>query len=244
MTTMSKTASLTVAGITNVGLAIRVMERIVNRAPTLPGMAAFIGPSGFGKSFAASHVSNRFGAYYVECRSTWTRKDFLFALIEEMGIDPPKTMTQALNLIGEELTLSQRPLIIDEMDYLVDKKAVEVVRDIHEISNSSILLIGEEMMVKKLMRWERFHNRLLETVLAEPASISDAAELCRVYAHHVQIKADLLAALHEECNGNVRRICVNLDNIREHCVSRGITRINRAQWQKPFFTGAAPRRNP
>lgn len=231
-----------IAGITNVGLGVRAMERVINRNPALPGIATFTGPSGLGKSFAASFVANRFKAFYVECKSTWTRKAFLLAVLQEMGIQPVGDMTSMMNQIGEELTLSQRPLIVDEMDYLVGKKAVEVVRDIHMISEAPILLIGEEQMVNKLIKWDRFHNRILEPVMAVPATITDAQELAKIYARGITIETDLLKKLHEASNANVRRICVNLDNIREYCVTQGISRIGLGQWKKPFFTGESPRR--
>ena len=231
-----------IAGITNVGLGVRAMERVINRNPALPGIATFTGPSGLGKSFTASYVANRFRAYYVECKSTWTRKAFLLAVLQEMGIQPVGDMTNLMNLIGEELTLSQRPLIVDEMDYLVDKKAVEVVRDIHMISEAPILLIGEEQMVNKLMKWERFHNRILEPVLAVEATMTDVQELARIYARDITVETPLLKKLHKDSGGNVRRICVNLDRLREYCVTQGISAIGISQWNKPFFTGEPPRR--
>lgn len=55
-----------------------------------------------------------------------------------------------MDQIGEELSLSQRPLIIDEADFLVQKRMIEVVRDIYESSQATIILIGEEAMPVKL----------------------------------------------------------------------------------------------
>lgn len=242
MTDSTTTPVFSIAGITNVGLGVRAMERVINRNPALHGIVTFTGPSGLGKSFTASYLANRFRAFYVECKSTWTRKAFLLAVLQEMGIQPVGDMTNLMNQIGEELVLSQRPLIVDEMDYLVDKKTVEVVRDIHMISEAPILLIGEEQMVNKLMKWERFHNRILEPVLAVEASISDVQELAKIYARGITIDTALLKKLHQASNGNVRRICVNLDSIREYCVTQGINKIGSDQWNKPFFTGEPPRR--
>lgn len=242
-TTDSTTApAFSIAGITNVGLCVRALERVMNRNPALPGITTFTGPSGTGKSFSASYAANRFRAFYVECKSTWTRRTFLLAVLQEMGIEPVGDMTNMMNQIGEELVLSQRPLIVDEMDYLVNKKAVEVVRDIHMISDAPILLIGEENMLNKLMKWERFHNRILEPVLAVSATEEDVNELAKIYARGIEVHSDLLKKLHQASNGNVRRICVNLDRIREFCVSKGLSEIGKKSWTLPFFTGDPPRR--
>lgn len=61
-----------------------------------------------------------------------------------------------MDQIGEELSLSQRPLIIDEADFLVQKRMIEVVRDIYESSQATIILIGEEAMPVKLQNGSAF----------------------------------------------------------------------------------------
>ncbi|WP_207214001.1 hypothetical protein [Solidesulfovibrio carbinolicus] len=60
--------------------------------------------------------------------------------------------------------LHGRPLIIDEMDHVVERNAVELVRDLYEASRAAILLIGEKALPGKLAQWERFHGRILDWV--------------------------------------------------------------------------------
>ena len=69
----------------NVMACAKVMEHLVNRAPNLPGMGVFAGPSGYGKSCAASYCANKFNAYYIECRSYFTKKSLLLSILDEMG---------------------------------------------------------------------------------------------------------------------------------------------------------------
>ena len=240
---MTPAPATTIAGITNVGLCVQALERAVSRATHLPGMTAFYGPSGYGKSFAASFAANTYRAFYVECKSSWTRKAFLAAILREMGINPTKTNWEMTDQIAEELVLSGRPLIVDEMDHLVDKKSVEVVRDIYESSQSPILLIGEERMPNKLKKWERFHGRILDFVPAQAVTFNDCSELAKIYAPGITIEPELLRQIHKAANGSVRRVCVNLDMIREHCLTVGIASIGTRQWTRGFFTGEAPRRN-
>ena len=72
-----------------------------------------------------------------------------------MGIPAAKTTAANLDLICEQLAASQRPLILDEADYLVAKAGmVELVRDIYEGSQSPIMLVGEEMLPNKLKKYE------------------------------------------------------------------------------------------
>jgi len=231
------------APLTNVGLAISALERAINRSPSLPGMVVYYGPSGFGKSFSATYTANQMRAYYIECKSSWTKKGLLVSILKEMGIAPAHTIYEMTDQISEELVLSQRPLIIDEMDHIVDKKAVEIVRDIYEGSQASMLLIGEEKLPVKLKKWERFHGRVLDFVPAQPASIEDAQHLSRLYATGIKVADDLLAEIHRISRGSVRRICVNLDRVRETACREDWDTVTKKTWgNRELYTGEAPHR--
>lgn len=241
--TLHKEFVNTVAPLANVGLCTGALDRAMSRAAHLPGMVCFYGPSGWGKSTAAAYTANRSRAYYVECKSTWTKKATLMAIIHEIGIPSPKTIYEMTDAICEQLARSGRPLIIDEMDHLVEKSAVEIIRDLYEGSGAAILLIGEERLPKKLEKWERFHGRILDFIPAQPADIEDARHLARLYCRHVAIADDLIAKIHEASAGSARRICVNLERVQEEAIALGQTEIDLARWgSRPFFSGEAPAR--
>lgn len=233
----------TVAPLTNISLCAGALDRAVNRAYHLPGMVVFYGPSGWGKSTAAAYTANRMRAYYVECKSTWTKKATLTAIVREMGIPAPNTIYEMSDVICEQLAKSGRPMIIDEMDHLVDKSAVEIIRDLYEGSGAAILLIGEERLPKKLERWERFHGRILDFVPAQPSDLEDARHLARLYCREVQVADDLLKKIHQASNGSARRICVNLERVQAEALASGMDAIDAKAWgNRNFFTGEAPAR--
>jgi hypothetical protein len=233
----------TIAPLKNVALCLDTLNRAMNRAPHLPGMVAMYGPSGWGKSMAASYAANKTRAAYVECRSSFTKKALLLAIAKELGIVPAKTIYELTDQIAEQLMLSGRPLILDEMDHIVDKNAVEIVRDIYESSKATILMIGEEMFPNKLLKWERFHNRILEWTPAQPADASDVKLLLRLYAPGLTIADDLQHKLLEISKGAVRRLCVNIDRIRHEASVNGWKSVSLDVWGKrPLYTGDAPAR--
>lgn len=231
------------APLTNMALAKAAVERAQNRSESLPGMVVFYGPSGFGKSYSATFTANTLRAHYVECRSSWTKKALLEAILLDMGITAAATIYKMTDQIAEELAQSQRPLIIDEVDHIVDKKAVEIIRDIYEGSKAPMLLIGEEKLPAKLKRWERFDGRILEWVPAQPAVEKDAASLARVYARDIEIKPDLIKEITHLARGSVRRISVNLDRIRQTAEQEGWDSVDKKTWaNRGFYTGQAPAR--
>ena len=91
--TATTTGSITVARLTNVMLGLVALQRAMERPRHLPGMVVFHGPSGWGKSTAAAFTANSTQAYYVECKSSWTRKALLLSILKEMGIEPAKIET-------------------------------------------------------------------------------------------------------------------------------------------------------
>lgn len=234
----------TIAPLTNVSLTLAGIERAMNRSRHLPGMLVLRGRAGLGKTCAATYAANKFRAYHIRCCNLSTRKSILESILKEMGIVPMRTMYHQLEQISEQLTASQRPLIIDEMDHLVEKQAVEIIRDIHDLSAvSAILLIGEEGLPTKLAKWERVHSRILDWIDAQPADIHDAAQLRKLYVRQpYEIADDLLEHIHAVARGSVRRICVNLERVQEEAAANGWTAINRSLWStRPLYTGEAPK---
>jgi len=232
-----------IADITNLSLCDVALERAISRTSSLPGMVCLYGPSGYGKSVAATCVANRRRAYYVQAKSVWTKKSTLTAILREMGIAPLKSIAEMLDQAAEELAQSGRPLIIDEMDHLVDKKAVELVRDLYESSQAAILLIGEEQLPNKLKKYERFHGRVLAWVPAQPVTLDDAKKLTSIYAANVIIDDALLQHVVDLSGGSVRRVVVNLEQIHEFADASGWEVVDLERWgTRNLYTGEAPKR--
>lgn len=233
----------TIAPLANVGACMEALKSAMKRPDHLPGIVAFYGPSGWGKSLSAAYAANHHRAYYVEAKSSWTKKALVLAILNEMGVAPAKTIYEMTDQVAEQLVLSGRPLIVDEFDALVNKNQVEIVRDIYEGSNAPILIIGEERLEVNLRRWERFHNRVLEWVPAQPASLKDAGHLRELYCKRAKVHDELLAKIHQVSRGNVRRICVNLERVQAYAVTRGLGTLKLDDWgNRDFYTGEAPHR--
>lgn len=236
------TTELGIAPLQNVSHAWEALETAMNRPEHLPGMVALYGPSGVGKSMAAAWCANKSRAYYVELKSTWSKKAMLMAMQREMGMPPAKTIYEAVDQISEELALSNRPLIVDEADYLVEKNNVEVIRDIYEASHAAILLIGEEALPQKLAKWERFHNRILKWMPAKLCSIDDALSLSKIYAP-IAWDEPMLLEIIKQSHGITRRVAVNLHEQAAQAAANGWDVVTIKLWGKRgFYTGSpAPR---
>lgn len=232
-----------IAPLQNVALFNELLERVMNRPINLPGLATFHGPSGYGKSLSATSGAHKYRAYYVEVGSSWTRRKFLDALITELGGVIFGTIPDKVDQIIEILIDIDRPLIIDEFDFVVEKNFVELVREIHDKSHAPIVLIGEERLPIKLQKWERFHNRILDWVAAQPLNLEEMNILAKYNSKSVEISFDLLAHVHRVCEGRVRRACVNIALIEGEARKTGLSKINLKEWaDRPLYIGKASNR--
>ncbi|MBC7168711.1 ATP-binding protein [Phenylobacterium sp.] len=232
-----------IAPLTNVSLFAELVERVMDRHRSLPAIGAFYGPSGFGKTFAATYGAHKRRAYYVEVGESWTKAKFCKALLTELGVPPRGTIGDMVEVIIRHLMETARPLIIDEADHIVKRGYVETLREIHDKSGAPILLIGEELLPHKLQVWERFHNRVLDWVPAQPCDLRDVGLLARVYAPGVAIAEDLAMLLLTKSEARARRVAVNLDRVREFAMLEGRDAVDAAAWgDRALFTGAAPAR--
>ncbi len=230
-----------VAPLRNVAALCALIDRVQTRSPSLPGMAVFYGPSGFGKTTAAIYAANRYQAYAVQVKSVWTKKKLCEAILTEMGLRPARTIADMVDQVSQHLALTDRPLLIDEADHLVARKMIEIVRDIYEGCQAPVILIGEELLPQKLLEWERVHGRMLDWVRAEHGDADDVRHLAKIYARGVELTDAFIDALLVGSRLSIRRICVNLDRVQEFARTHDLERVDVSDWgDRGFFDGTAP----
>lgn len=242
----------TVAPLTNVAIMQELVGRLRDRKPHLPGIGCFYGFSGYGKSIATTYAANKLDdhAVYVEARSSWTKKKFVEALLGELapGVNyRSRPVYDLIEIAAEKLMTGRMVLFVDEADYVVDRGYIEIIRDLYEIANTPIILIGEEDLPVKLERYERLHNRMARPAPAQPCTLADSRHLTRLYCDQVEIADDLLKHLLDEVAGCTRRVAANLDDIQEEGLRNGWDKVDRKLWgDRKFNTGAviARKRHP
>jgi len=227
------------AQLTNMSLALRTLLDCQEAPEGSPRLGLFYGPSGYGKSVAAAFCAGRFEAAFIEAKSVWAQRSILEAIARELGVSRlERTNPKILQQIIDALRHEPRALIIDEMDHLVKKQSVEVIRDIHDGAGVPIMMIGEEALPAKLKEWERFDNRILVATAAQPASFDDGRKLRDHYCNRVSIADDLVALFVERTKGVTRRVVTNLQQAQRLALEEGADAIDRDWWgRRPVLTG-------
>lgn len=227
----------------------RAIERVMNRPGNLPGFAVVHARYGSGKSMALTWAQNRYEGFLLTCKSHFSRKSFCLALLREMDIKPARTMSEMMDQIAEELDKSGRPLLLDDVHRISSSTVLGLILDLHQSARTTIVMAGDERFPALLRRYdEQLYSRVLVWQQIPPVSAEDARRLAAFYCldrdgRAIEVADDLLAHFRRETRGNARLICINLDDVRAHCVRHGIRRIGLADWQehrRSVYTGDAP----
>jgi hypothetical protein len=232
-----------IAPTSNISLVHTTMEALTDRAGGLPGIGVLYGRSGLGKSVGAAYASHPagFNGIYVSCRSYETKKSLAEQICKAIGILPKGNIPSIVDAIVEVLVISGRPLIVDEVDYIVESRTLELLRDLHDVSSAAILLIGEEHLSGKLKRHERFDNRVLVWQPAVACTGTDFDLLAKQYTPGISFDAQLKKRVLAETHGVTRRVVVNLQNIKRWCDAKGVKDAP-ADCDVQLYTGNAPGR--
>jgi DNA transposition AAA+ family ATPase len=223
-----------IAPIKNIARLAELGTSLQSRASMLPGIAVAYGESGIGKSTGLTWLSTtKLNACYVRALQLWSPSTMLQAIAEELAVRPAHTLTATIKRIVAELARTQRPLIVDEADYVVDQtRLLNTLRDLHDLSTMPLILVGMADFVRKLRtrgEQRQFAGRVALEMEFMPLDFPDVAVLAQALAE-VEIAEDLLKLLHEKSQGITRLACVGIGRIETFAKTTGLSRVGAAQW--------------
>lgn len=226
----------------NIAALSDAAEALLRRAPGMPGMGLVHGETGAGKTTAVTWLVNRRNGVYVRANAVWTPSAMFAAILRELGRHAHGSCATMLGDIVEALSLSGRPLFVDEADYLIDSKRMsESLRDIHDMTSVPVLLVGMAGIDQRLSGRRQLTGRVMQDVQFGPLDREDAKTIARELCD-LRVKADLLDYAVERAGRYIRNLVVALGRIEQYAKSRGMDSIGLAEWGKrDLITGHAPK---
>jgi DNA transposition AAA+ family ATPase len=202
-----------------------------------PAIGLFSGEQGLGKTTAGAWLFSHADGILVRCLKADSLGTFLERLAADLGLEYRQRRADMLNYIVKELALTNKPVFIDEADYIADKiQVLETIRDIYDLANVPIILIGYEQLPKKVKRLPQLHSRISQHVEFKKADFEDIETMASELVEKCEIAEDLLRHLLTKADGNFRRIHVGLGNIEKFCLSNSLQNIELSQWaNRPLF---------
>ncbi|WP_299072791.1 AAA family ATPase [uncultured Paraglaciecola sp.] len=197
----------------------------------IPAMGMFSGKAGLGKTTAGAWLFCQADGILVRCLKADTLGTFLERLANDLGLDKRQRQADMIDYIVKELALAGKPLFIDEADYLAEKfNVLETIRDIYDLANIPIILIGYAELPRKLKRLPQLDSRISQHVEFEPADFEDTQIMATQLLENCSLEDDLIQKVLDESKGNFRRITVALSHIEKFCHVNNLTKISAAQW--------------
>lgn len=202
-----------------------------------PAIAMFTGDAGLGKSKAGEYLFIETDGLLVRCCRADTHGTLLQKLANELGLEARRSKKVMQDYIVSELAALQKPLFIDEADYLVNKiDVLEGIRDIYDMANVPIILIGYAQLPRKVKRLPQLVSRIAQHVEFKPADMADIITMADSLLSYTEVEEQLLKELLVVSKGNFRRIHTGLTTIERFAKSNNLSTVNSMQWaQRQFF---------
>lgn len=230
------------AMVKNVAALQAAFETLSSRPIGIPGMGLVHGFTGSGKTTAISWLVNRTNGIYVRALSTWTPNAMLAAITHELGATALHRSAHMLRFIVKELEQSNRPLYVDEVNYFAaNGEMLDALRDLHDISNVPVILIGHEGTERRLVHRAQLARRISEWVEFRPLDIDDSRVLTNTISE-ISIADDLLNDLHGQAKGSIGLMTVGLARVEQMAKANSWKTVDADRWKhRPFFLGNAPK---
>lgn len=168
-------------------------------------MAAIIGRAGRGKTTAAERIyTNNPDTIYVLYHEDWAYTELLREITFRLCGTRPRYRQACFEMIQNEIGNKRRILMIDEVDR-ANLKCLNVLRNIHDVCKTPILLIGEEDLKNKLSRERRLISRMRNIISFEAVCRADVLVWYRE-AMGQQLSSELAAKLLRHAQGDFRNV--------------------------------------
>jgi len=188
-------------------------------------MAAVIGQAGRGKTTSAERIVARNSrTVYVRYRETMSVVKLAKAIAFCLAGVKPSTTDAALTLIDEEMGRSPRLIIVDEIDRS-SQRHINLLRDIHDICKSPILLVGEANLPRMIEKEGRIKSRVRRMLEYGPVSLIDVTVL---YDESLGLTVDQVLAgrLLRHAGGDWRLIIKDALNLERLMKTNSLEAVN------------------
>lgn len=223
----------------NVAALQSAFAALASRDPGIPGMGLVYGDTGAGKTTAVTWLVTRTQGIFVRAMSSWTPTAMLGRVMRELGAEPMHRRAAMLDFIADRLLQEQRPLFVDEADYLLrDAGLLDTLRDIHDLTGAPVVLVGMSGIERRLVHRPQLARRVSHWIEFKPSNLEDARTLADTVCE-VGIDDELLHRLHAEAKGSIGLMTVGLSRIEALAKANGWGNVTDTHWgARRLFLGS------
>lgn len=220
----------------NVRRFLAAVHDLRDRPYGVEGMGLLYGIPGEGKSTTVAYATNAMNGVFIRAMGSWNVTAMLGALMVELGFEPVYRKIPMMNAITRALMEEPRPIFVDEADYLLKQtEMVDTLRDIYDVTGSPVVMIGMELMARKIRNNGRFARRITQWIEFQGIDQGDARALADAVCE-IGVDDTLLAYIHKEACANIGRMTTALSKVETFGKTNGLDMVTMDQWgERPLF---------
>ena len=161
----------------NVKNFVSLMEEVKQLPNNIPKIILVYGEYGLGKSETIKWWTFKNDCIYVRANQGMTSRWLLSEIAEELGEEPFWHIQETFNLIEKKLKENPKPIIIDEVDYLLERNTIETLRDLYDTTSCPLVLVGMGNIDKKLSRYPHIIDRIYKSFKFERYDFEDVKQI-------------------------------------------------------------------
>ncbi|MDG4552854.1 MAG: ATP-binding protein [Candidatus Competibacter sp.] len=209
--------------------AIRALE---NRGAAESTWVLLTGVPGLGKTELAEWWALTEDAVYLRAKAAWTPRAAQLELAERLGIAPSRGNAELFGQILSTLGRNPTAIVIDEVEHcLRDAKVLEVFRDLSDLLEIPIVIVGMDAVRTKIQRHEQISSRIHQVVDFLPATLADVRIMAETLVElPLRWHDDLIEKICVESEGRYRLIMDALAVVERQAKRGGATAVHAADF--------------
>ena len=141
--------------------------------PTGVDIAALIGTAGRGKSSVAERIfTHNKNTIYCLYQEKWSHIELMREITFKLSGLRPRLRQTCFDIIQGELEERRRLILVDDADR-ANSSCLNVLRNIHDIFNVPILLIGEPFLERNIFKEKRIKSRVRNILFYDRINAAD-----------------------------------------------------------------------
>ena len=209
----------------NVKGFINLIYNLKNKPDNISKIGLIYGEAGLGKTKTALYLSIQFDAIYVRATNSMTPKWLLEEIAKELDEIPRFYTADIFRQCVTALRQKPQMIIVDEIDYLLaDFRTIETLRDLHDKTGVSIILVGMQLAKHKLKKHTHLFDRISDIYNFTEFEYSDIKQITEEISE-VEITKDAVHLIHNKAK-SFRQIVNTIDAFEKVAQANSLTQID------------------
>ena len=168
---------------TNYVRFMEAVKAVEQRGAREASILLVTGPAGLGKSETVDRFAMDTNAIYLRAKETWTKRGLLTEMADTLKLSNSGRNQEVQARIIGHVAQRQTPIVIDEAEFTVRTTAsiLECVRDISDLTEVLVVLVGMETIESRIARYPQISSRVAQVVHFQPLTQQDVLLTCLLY---------------------------------------------------------------